>query len=281
MGKTAERIDRLAQAWEKIGEESETTQKIPVMNTFIKQYMEVGNQENALLWLEKQKEMGIKPNEFAFVQFFEAAVRQGNLVAAQYWMSEMHKAGLQPNAMIKKAIVERKDLRDAIMIKERMENAGYVADGPLYADLIDLAVKSGERELAQKLGNEMLRKGWKPWIWTLNTLIDDAAMHGDKGAVEKWMCEMRAQNMAPNANTYASLVYRAEMRGEVQEVEQLRERMRNEVSPSLLFFSVQGQRKENHRTFVNWFILLYMYISIYRFYKSFLILNVKLGLNCI
>ena len=118
------------------------------------------------------------------------------------------------------------DLPAALAIWEDMRAESVEADAMLYATLMDVSGRAGERAVTERVMFEMERDGVAPTGEVFATLAGIAARDGDVAGVEKVLEEIGARGSAPPRDVFNALIAAAARRGDVDAADDAEVRLR-------------------------------------------------------
>ena len=118
------------------------------------------------------------------------------------------------------------DLPAALAIWEDMRAESVEADAMLYATLMDVSGRAGERAVTERVMFEMERDGVAPTGEVFATLAGIAARDGDVAGVEKVLQEIGARGSAPPRDVFNALIAAAARRGDVDAADDAEVRLR-------------------------------------------------------
>ena len=98
------------------------------------------------------------------------------------------------------------DLQRALEIWRDMRAEGVPPDAMLYATLVDVAGRAGERRVAERVTAEMERDGTPPTAAVFAALAGVAAREGDTDGVERILEDMTQRGVRPVREVFAALV---------------------------------------------------------------------------
>jgi pentatricopeptide repeat protein len=109
------------------------------------------------------------------------------------------------------------DLRRALRVWDDMRRSAdrTTPDAMLYATLMDVAARAGERGVAAEVMDEMERDGVAPTTEVFATMAGIAAREGDVAGVEKVLDEMTERGSPPPISAFNALIAAAARRGDV------------------------------------------------------------------
>ena len=98
------------------------------------------------------------------------------------------------------------DLQRALDVWRDMRAEGVPPDAMLYATLVDVAGRAGERRVAERVTAEMERDGTPPTAAVFAALAGVAAREGDTEGVERILEDMTQRGVRPVREVFAALV---------------------------------------------------------------------------
>jgi len=108
------------------------------------------------------------------------------------------------------------DLQRALDVWRDMRNENVAPDAMLYATLVDVAGKAGERRVAERVTAEMERDGTPPTAAVFAALAGVAAREGDSEGVERVLSDMTQRGVHPVREVFSALVAAAGRRGDAE-----------------------------------------------------------------
>ena len=104
------------------------------------------------------------------------------------------------------ALPDGPDLQRALDVWRDMRAENVAPDAMLYATLVDVAGRAGERRVAERVTAEMERDGTPPTAAVFAALAGVAAREGDSEGVERVLNDMTQRGVHPVREVYAALV---------------------------------------------------------------------------
>ena len=108
------------------------------------------------------------------------------------------------------------DLPRALDVWRDMRAEGVAPDAMLYATLVDVAGRAGERRVAERVTAEMERDGTPPTAAVFAALAGVAAREGDVEGVERILADMTQRGVHPVREVFAALVAAAARRADAE-----------------------------------------------------------------
>ena len=182
--------------------------------------------------MESSDEADLAPDAYTYSALIKACVNAGqsNRGLSLYDRAMDPSSGIEPSIMVfQEAMIACSHLADlgkAWQIWEDMRVERVAPDAMLYATLIAVAGRAGEREEAERVVFEMERAGVAPTPEVFASLAGIAARAGDGAGVESAIAEVASRGLAVPMEMYNALVTAAARRGDVDAAQEAVLRLR-------------------------------------------------------
>merc|ERR1719502_221640 len=152
-------------------------------NQAINNAAKAGEPSKAVQLLSEIEKAGLQPDTISYNSVIHAHAKQGDIRAAEKWLLKMHEKGVKPNTIS-------------------------------YNILMDTCVKANDAAGAEAWLERMRKDGVDANEVSYATVIHARAKKGDSAGAERWLRKMIAEGVEPNVVSYNSLIYACGKRGE-------------------------------------------------------------------
>jgi len=195
-------------------------------------------------WLYHMSTQGVDPDVVSFNIVLSAFARCGMLGDAESLIGAMVARGIEPDtatlSTAMQACAKGKEAQRAERLFKLIASRGSVhMDAVCHNMLIDVFVKVGNADRAQKWLDDMHSCGVKPSTVSHTTVLHAHARNGDVDAAERGISQMLRDGVAANVVTYSAMVQAYGKAGNLQGAEKwFSHMMREGITPNMVSFSV-------------------------------------------
>jgi len=184
-----------------------------------------GNLAAAEAIMNRMEQDGIKPSVVCYGTLISVCAKIGDVAGAEHWLEALIACGIgMPNAICVNitisACAKSGNVAKAEEWFARMQELGVQADVMSFNAVIDACARVSDYDRAEMWLNKMSKAGIPPNVVSYSSVLHACAKVGAADRAERWLKRMSAEGVEPNVICYNSIVHACSKAGESERASQ-------------------------------------------------------------